>query len=1044
MAHVTDSSNQINVAGCRHLVRVIWLACGAKIYGMNVHRKRRPWMLVALFLFPCIEASHAGLQRSFEPRFVVNAPGDIQIIGNTLLSCSTVRRPNESFCQDARGGMDARNNQFFMDYVDLDANGGTFNSSAADLMLPADGEVIWAGLYWGARLNGGKFGGQDAAEPGLAGQVLFRSSDGSYAEFNAEQVDTLGTTFSAFAEVTDIVREQAPGSTQRYWTANVQAGTGGNRHAGWALVVVYSDPAQPLRNLTVFDGYADVRVREPVETAVKGLSTPLSGGFGIRIGSVAFDGDLNLRGDRLSINGAELKQPGAQDGPVNFYDGGISRLGKPISGKAPDFINQLGVDIDTFDAGGAIENGQHTAVVSFSSRGDIYYPAVLTFAMEVYQPSLEEKFALSVTDENGGDPLPGEVLRYELSFENSGEDPAAEVVLSAAIPEGTMFERDSLEILRDDGAPANVGRPSDAPGDDVAEFDGERVVFRIGRGASSSMGGTLDHAGYPTAGEVGEGAAVSFKVRVSGEVSSSPPTISLQAGLSYAGFSTLDVLDDLSRVESIDILEPPKAQIALANDVAMPVDNLDGTHSLTQRILVRNDGDTELTAVALENDLATAFEGANFVLGGVDIAASSPTVLANTEFSGIVPHTNLLDASSRLPVGASATITVELTVSPGDNPGPYDSVVRGAGTTFFSLTYDDASASGAEPDADGDGDAGNDSEPTLVTFNSPPVCRDDEAKVLFGGSMTVDVLANDSDADGDALSLVSFDNSNPLEFGTLTDNGDGTFTYEAPAIEPEGFGTGFEFSYVVADPAGQTATATARVGVPTAEADLAVIVEASPQPVEAGGTVTLSVGALNFGPQDADPQVAAFLLDGYSLVSAHPSQGAYDMESGRWDVGTLAGGSRKAPGEATLVIEATVGLDGEHAHSATISAPNLVDPRQGNDVASLTPAILKPSVAIKTRMRGKPVADEEGGFTVAYELEVRNTGKVDLTDTENNERSWAYLCRCEGFQRSRCKWGLEHQPRIRRPTRYPVVDRRGHPGGEEPPQSAGRGVAGPG
>ena len=38
------------------------------------------------------------------------------------------------------------------------------------------------------------------------------------------------------------------------------AGTGNDRYAGWSLIVVYRDPTQPLRNLTVFDGFSDIAV----------------------------------------------------------------------------------------------------------------------------------------------------------------------------------------------------------------------------------------------------------------------------------------------------------------------------------------------------------------------------------------------------------------------------------------------------------------------------------------------------------------------------------------------------------------------------------------------------------------------------------------------------------------------------------------------------------------------------------------------------------------------------------------------------------------
>ena len=43
-----------------------------------------------------------------------------------------------------------------------------------------------------------------------------------------------------------------------YSVANVQAGTGGDRYAGWTLVVAYEDLTQPPRNLTVDDGFITV------------------------------------------------------------------------------------------------------------------------------------------------------------------------------------------------------------------------------------------------------------------------------------------------------------------------------------------------------------------------------------------------------------------------------------------------------------------------------------------------------------------------------------------------------------------------------------------------------------------------------------------------------------------------------------------------------------------------------------------------------------------------------------------------------------------
>ena len=56
----------------------------------------------------------------------------------------------------------------------------------------------------------------------------------------------------------------------------------------------------------------------------------------------------------------------------------------------------------------------------------------------------------------------------------------------------------------------------------------------------------------------------------------------------------------------------------------------------------------------------------------------------------------------------------------------------------------------------------------------PPVAVDDSATLAEDGMVSIAVLANDSDADLDPLTVASFTQGS---FGTVTDNGDGTLTY---------------------------------------------------------------------------------------------------------------------------------------------------------------------------------------------------------------------------------------------------------------------------
>src|SRR5262249_9294246 len=165
------------------------------------------------------------------------------------------------------------NNTYNMQYVNTAPGtvGGTasFDSSSAALVLPPTATVLFAGLYWGADTSAGA-NPNGAAAPGCAvnastcqrNVVGFKApGDAAYRPLTAattaptppaangvDQSSGSATRYGAFFDVTGIVKAAGAGT---YAVANVQAGTGGDRYAGWTLVVAYEDLTQPPRNLTV-------------------------------------------------------------------------------------------------------------------------------------------------------------------------------------------------------------------------------------------------------------------------------------------------------------------------------------------------------------------------------------------------------------------------------------------------------------------------------------------------------------------------------------------------------------------------------------------------------------------------------------------------------------------------------------------------------------------------------------------------------------------------------------------------------------------------
>ena len=98
---------------------------------------------------------------------------------------------------------------------------------------------------------------------------------------------------------------------------------------------------------------------------------------------------------------------------------------------------------------------------------------------------------------------------------------------------------------------------------------------------------------------------------------------------------------------------------------------------------------------------------------------------------------------------------------------------------------------------------------TVTAVSDDPVAIADVVSVQEGASVTFNVLTNDSDPDGDTVTLESFSFDAGTANGTLVDEGNGTFTYTPNA----GFSGEEIFSYTISDGNGGTDTAAVTIQV---------------------------------------------------------------------------------------------------------------------------------------------------------------------------------------------------------------------------------------
>jgi hypothetical protein len=344
-----------------------------------------------------------------------------------------------------------------------------------------------------------------------------------------------------------------------------------------------------------------------------------------------------------------------------------------------------------------------------------------------------------------------------------------------------------------------------------------------------------------------------------------------------------------------------------AETVTLPVEGTDG--AATGRVMIVgtnhiffdvNDepfvlGPVANSAPAFESaDAASATEGEPF---SFDVVASDPdgddlTITA----SGLPAWLTLTD-------GGDGTATLAGT-PPEGSAGSYD----------LTLTADDGALETEQAFTLTVGDA-----------NEPPVAADDAATTDEDEAVTIDVLANDTDADGDDLTVT--DVSAPGD-GAAEIDGDGTITY-TPAADFAGTDT---FTYTVSDGNGGTDEATVTVTVtPVNDAPTAATIT---EP-EDGAAITLSgdpetpVTVAWTAAEDAEGDALLYRWEAVlaggdfadPLLSVETEATSFETTYGALDAALAAAGVEA--GESVVIEHRVVASDGSLATAGPVATVTL-------------------------------------------------------------------------------------------------------------------------
>ena len=361
-------------------------------------------LLFMLFSIISIQA-FSQIIDPFTIRYQNQQKGGIRLLSNVSVSCTNCAATTSQMPPAGNG----INNNFNMTYVDTDNTTATYMSSSDSLNLPNCSEVLWAGLYWGARVGGNGQMASTVTNYALRNQVRLRINNGAYATLTADELldNNVGyDSYHCFKNITPLV--QAVGGNARFTIANLVSRTGTtNMFGGWTIVVVYKNVFESMRNLTVFDGLANVSNGNNVTIPISGFLTPTTGPVSFELGVVSHDGDRGQTGDQLQFNGVGTTYVNVSDAVHNandVFNSTIARNGILTPFRIPNLNNNLGHDASVFfpnnTAFNYIGNNATSANIRITTGGETILTSVVTSVIDVYEPDL--RATVSVQDLNGG------------------------------------------------------------------------------------------------------------------------------------------------------------------------------------------------------------------------------------------------------------------------------------------------------------------------------------------------------------------------------------------------------------------------------------------------------------------------------------------------------------------------------------------------------------------------------------------------------------------------------------------------------------------
>jgi len=389
-----------------------------------------------------------------------NIRGNYLILGNTV-ECHTKQKnrelfPQNQYCEDMYYG----NNGHISNYIDIDDDSNTWNSSGSNFTLPPNSKILWAGLFWQGNLNnrserhngswwkiqrhaepnnnenihaGWKWvqntGSDFSVEDTAVNKVLFKvDNETSYEQVTADTLAAnntyyggshVGGPYAAFADITHFLQNKNITTGKHTITiANVMAtqGMDGNwlgDYGGWSIAIVYQNKNETIKNISIFNGFTTVSNshgdKPPKYIDISGFKLPKHNRVEAYLSVFSGEGEYNNHGDTMKLEGHLM--PGiSEENQYNVFD----EISHGLSRDSTPWYNNLTyadtIDVDRYDVSSIMtelrDNNPNIHKVTIevathqgpSGEFDAFFPSMFAFSAQLYVPKVCYDYDIKVGD----------------------------------------------------------------------------------------------------------------------------------------------------------------------------------------------------------------------------------------------------------------------------------------------------------------------------------------------------------------------------------------------------------------------------------------------------------------------------------------------------------------------------------------------------------------------------------------------------------------------------------------------------------------------